>query len=97
MSRPWLPSIAGNIQVRGYVVLPAPSDINAELLELGQLNFGVSITANKHKTGNNDSFMIQMFDYAGYARAFAQAQELAESAKAEDGAPEEAAPLDIAL
>ncbi|WP_160194636.1 peptidoglycan-binding protein [Devosia riboflavina] len=91
------PNIAGNIQVRGYMVLPAPSDINSELLELGQLDCGVSIMANKHKTGNNDSLMIQMFDYAGYARAFAEAQELAESAKAEGDASEEAAPLDIEL
>lgn len=78
------PSILGNIQVRGYMVLPGPSDLNPETLELGELDCGVTVMAKKFKTGNNDSLMVQMFDYAGYARAYAEAQELTQSADAKD-------------
>lgn len=81
------PSIVGNIQVRGYMVLPGTSDLYAETLELGALDCGITVMADKHKTGNNDSLMVQMFDYAGYAKAYAEAQELAQrQAATGDGA-----------
>ena len=85
------PSVVGNIQVRGYMVLPGTSDLHPEILELGVLDCGIAIMADKHKTGNNDSLMVQMFDYAGYAGAYAEAQELAQqeaaTAGGEGGAP----------
>ena len=59
------PSIIGNIQVRGYMVLPSASPVSSDLLEIGALDCGISVMADKHKTGNNDSLMVQMFDYAG--------------------------------
>lgn len=90
------PSIAGNIQVRGYMVLPGPSDLHPETLELGQLDCGVTVMANKHKTGNNDSLMVQIFDYVGYARAYAEAQELAQEGGADRGGAADK-PLDIEL
>ncbi|MGB3336976.1 MAG: peptidoglycan-binding protein [Devosia sp.] len=89
------PSIVGNIQVRGYMVLPGTSDLYPETLELGALDCGIAVMADKHKTGNNDSLMVQMFDYAGYARAYAEAQELGQR-EATTGSAEGAAPaLDI--
>lgn len=90
------PSIAGNIQVRGYLVLPGPSDLYPETLELGRLDCGVTVMANKHKTGNNDSLMVQMFDYVGYARAYEEAQELAAESGADEGDASDE-PLDIEL
>ncbi|MFP9135980.1 peptidoglycan-binding protein [Devosia sp. XGJD_8] len=74
------PSIVGNIQVRGYMVLPGTADLHPESLELGMLDCGVSIMASKGKSGNNDYLQIQMVDYAGYARAHAEAQVLAQQA-----------------
>lgn len=90
------PAIAGNIQVRGYMVLPGPSDLHPETLELGQLDCGVTVMANKHKTGNNDSLMVQMFDYVGYAKAHAEAQQLAQDNATEERGTADT-PLDIPL
>jgi hypothetical protein len=89
------PSIVGNIQVRGYMVLPGTSDLHSETLELGALDCGIAVMADKHKTGNNDSLMVQMFDYAGYARAYAEAQQLAQREAATGGGEGAAPALDI--
>ena len=76
-------SVAENLQIRGYLVLPGPSDLYEGSLELGAIDCGVSLQANKSKSGNNDVLLIQMFDYAGYARAYAERP--AESADSDDG------------
>lgn len=89
------PSIVGNIQVRGYMVLPGTSDLYPETLELGALDCGIAVMADKHKTGNNDSLMVQMFDYAGYARAHSEAQDLAQQEAATGGGEGAAPALDI--
>ncbi len=89
------PSIVGNIQVRGYMVLPGTSDLYPDTLELGALDCGIAVMADKHKTGNNDSLMVQMFDYAGYARAHAEAQKLAQQEGATGGSDGAAPVLDI--
>lgn len=84
------PSFMGNIQIRGYMVLPGPHDLHPGTLEQGQLDCGVMIVADKHKTGNNDSLMVQIFDYGGYAKAFAEAQELVEAKQPEVSDPTQA-------
>jgi hypothetical protein len=89
------PSIVGNIQVRGYMVLPGTSDLYPDTLETGALDCGITVMADKHKTGNNDSLMVQMFDYAGYAKAWAEAQDLAQQDAATGGGEGAASALDI--
>jgi peptidoglycan hydrolase-like protein with peptidoglycan-binding domain len=64
-------TVTENLQIRGYLVLPGPSDLYEDSLELGALDCGISLQANKSTSGNNDVLLIQMFDYAGYARAYA--------------------------
>ena len=89
------PSIVGNIQVRGYMVLPGTSDLYPETLEVGALDCGIAVMADKHKTGNNDSLMVQMFDYAGYAKAYAATQEVAQREDATGSGKAAAPALDI--
>jgi len=76
-------TVTENLQIRGYLVLPGPSDLYEGSLELGTIDCGVSLQASKTKSGNNDVLLIQMFDYAGYARAYAQRP--AESADSGNG------------
>lgn len=76
-------TVTENLQIRGYLVLPGPSDLYEDSLELGAMDCGISLQASKSKSGNNDVLLIQMFDYAGYARAHAQRP--AESADSGNG------------
>jgi hypothetical protein len=78
------PSVVEHLQIRGLTWLPGSmGDLGAGQLELGQLDCGTVLNANKIRSGNNDQLFVQLFDYPRYARAIEDAVAV-EEAEPED-------------